>query len=467
MNNAIFLDRDGTINHEVDNLKDIRQLRLLPYVAEAIRELNKKFLVIIISNQPVIARGWITEVELESIHDELIKRLKKQGAHIDAVYFCPHHPQANLRRYRKDCPDRKPRPGLIFKAAKDFNIDLKKSFFIGDTTVDIQTAKNAGVKSILVKTGYGGKDGKFTITSDFTAKNLTVAVNHIIQTNLKIPVSSDLGIPVSVSPRRRRGLDRTREGLSLERETGYQKSSGLQTQALILAAGKGTRLYPLTKKMPKVMIEVLGKPLIEHHILLLKKNGIKEIFINLYSFPKRVIDYFGNGKKFSVKISYSREDRKNSYHGPLLLGSAGSLHNFKDQLRDDFFVLYGDVFIDVNLKKMLAFHRQKKSLFTLVVHKAKHPKDSDLLEISSKGKVIKWLKVPHGKTSGVNNAGLYIINTKVIEFLPKRVPYDFARDFIPLLLKKIPVYAYETNEVMMDMGTPERYNKLLKMLQKS
>lgn len=180
MKKAVFLDRDGTINKEVDNLRKINQLRLLPNVIKAIRKLNQNnFLVIIVSNQPVVARGWITEKELAEIHKILMIRLEKQGAKIDAVYYCPHHPNANLRQYRKDCPDRKPNVGLIKKAVKDFNISLSDSFLIGDSTRDIKTAYNAGIKNILVRTGYAGKDKKFDVVSDFTAKNLLEAVSII------------------------------------------------------------------------------------------------------------------------------------------------------------------------------------------------------------------------------------------------------------------------------------------------
>ncbi len=177
MKKAVFLDRDGTINKEVDNLSNINQLRLLSNTAKAIRKLSQyNFLVIIISNQPVVARGWITEKRLAEIHQVLMMRLKKQGAKIDAIYCCPHHPNANLIQYRKDCFDRKPNIGLIKKAAEDFNISLRDSFLIGDSTVDIKTAYNAGIRSILVGTGYAGKDKKFDVSADYTAKNLLEAV---------------------------------------------------------------------------------------------------------------------------------------------------------------------------------------------------------------------------------------------------------------------------------------------------
>lgn len=180
MKKAVFLDRDGTINREVDNLKSIAQLRLLPASGNGIRLLNKNgFLVIIITNQPVVARGWLTEDKLLEIHKELKKRLKKKGANIDVIYYCPHHPNANIVKYRKDCPDRKPNTNLIKKAIKDFNISLTDSFFVGDSTRDMQTAKNAKIKSILVKTGYGGKDKKYIVKPDYIVSNLYQAAKLI------------------------------------------------------------------------------------------------------------------------------------------------------------------------------------------------------------------------------------------------------------------------------------------------
>ena len=227
-------------------------------------------------------------------------------------------------------------------------------------------------------------------------------------------------------------------------------------QAAILAAGKGTRLYPLTKNIPKVMIDIKGKPLLEYQLRLLKKYHLDNVYINLHAFPHVIQRYFGNGKKYGIKIEYALEKT--------LLGTAGALHNFKSKLKNDFFVLYGDVFMDVNLAKLLDFHKSKQALFTVVVHEAKHPLDSDLVEIDKNEKIINWIKLPHHKTSGLNSAGLYLINSSVLQYLPKNVPFDFAHDFIPLLLKKIPVFAFITEEMMMDIGTIARYNNLLKIL---
>lgn len=235
-------------------------------------------------------------------------------------------------------------------------------------------------------------------------------------------------------------------------------------QALILAAGEGKRLLPKTLKIPKVMIRVMGKPILEHQILLLRKYGIKDIFINLFANPLAVITYFGDGEKWGVNIVYSREDTNESYRGPMLLGSVGALHNFKDILGDIFFVLYGDVFFRIDLLKMIAFHKQKESLFTIAVHESLHPQDSDLVEFDKDKRITGWLKAPHGKKKGVNSAGLYLINSRVLNLLPQEVPCDFAHDFIPRLIRQISLFAYNTEELMMDMGTIERYNTLQHIL---
>lgn len=182
---AIFLDRDGTINKQVGDLVDVKQLRILPGTASAIKKLNRLgFLVVVITNQPVIARGWLTEKEVDAIHGVLIKRLGKKGAKLDAIYYCPHHPDAQVKKYRVFCRCRKPEIGLILRAAKKFGINLKKSFIVGDTVRwDVLAGKKAKMKTILVKTGVA-HDPKYNAKPDFVAKNLKEAV-LIIQKHAK------------------------------------------------------------------------------------------------------------------------------------------------------------------------------------------------------------------------------------------------------------------------------------------
>ena len=179
---AVFLDRDGTINLEVDVLRHVKQLRLLPGAAQAIKRLNGLgFLVVVVTNQPVVARGWLTEKEVDHIHVTLAERLLKRGAKLNAIYYCPHHPNANLKKYRIKCRCRKPNIGMVRKAVRELSIDLRASWMVGDGGRDVAAGKKAGLQTILVKTGYGGKDIDYGATPDFVARDLGAAVAIIKQ----------------------------------------------------------------------------------------------------------------------------------------------------------------------------------------------------------------------------------------------------------------------------------------------
>ena len=178
---AVFLDRDGVINEEDGIIRSIDQLRLLPGVGEAIARLNRADLpVIVITNQPVVARGWCTEAELGLIHDHLRDLLRPLGATLDAIYYCPHHENANDPAYRVVCDCRKPRPGLLKNAAKDFDLDLSRCVLIGDRTVDLEAARAAGAAAWLVRTGFGGEDGKCATIPDRTFADRAESVDAIL-----------------------------------------------------------------------------------------------------------------------------------------------------------------------------------------------------------------------------------------------------------------------------------------------
>lgn len=179
---AIFLDRDGTINKYMGFLRNIDQFELLPGAADAIKRINSSgYLAIVITNQPVIARGEVTVQELEEIHNKLETELGKQGAYIDALYYCPHHPDkgfdGEIEALKIDCNCRKPKPGLIFRAASEFNICLEDSWFIGDGKRDIQCGHNAGVKTVLLTSGESGF-GEFG--QDYSTERLRDAVEMIL-----------------------------------------------------------------------------------------------------------------------------------------------------------------------------------------------------------------------------------------------------------------------------------------------
>jgi D-glycero-D-manno-heptose 1,7-bisphosphate phosphatase len=155
---AIFLDRDGTINKYVGFLRNIDEFELLPGAAEAIKLINQSgYLAIVVTNQPVIARGEVSWEELHEIHRKMQTLLGKEGAYLDGIYICPHHPDKGFNgerpEYKFDCDCRKPKPGLLLQAAQDFNIDLSQSIMIGDSERDVEAGKNAGCKeSYLIGT---------------------------------------------------------------------------------------------------------------------------------------------------------------------------------------------------------------------------------------------------------------------------------------------------------------------------
>lgn len=152
---AVFLDRDGTINKYVGFLRDSSEVELLAGVAEAIKKINVSgYLCIVVTNQPVIARGEVTFAQLDEIHNKMETLLGLEGAYIDGLYVCPHHPhsgyEGEIPELKFDCDCRKPKPGMLLKAAEDFHIDLSQSYMIGDSEIDIVAGKNAGCKTVLV-----------------------------------------------------------------------------------------------------------------------------------------------------------------------------------------------------------------------------------------------------------------------------------------------------------------------------
>lgn len=183
---CVFLDRDGTVNQYRGLVYEDAALELEPGSAAAIRMLNEKgWLAIVVTNQPVVARGLCQISDVERIHRKLETLLGREGAYLDEICFCPHHPDKGYSgenpAYKVPCDCRKPQTGLIDSCTARFHIDLAQSWMIGDTTVDMQTGVNAGLHTALVQTGEAGKDGKYLCTPELTACNLFEAVEKIVK----------------------------------------------------------------------------------------------------------------------------------------------------------------------------------------------------------------------------------------------------------------------------------------------
>lgn len=185
MNKAVFLDRDGTINAEKNYLYKIEDFEFIKGALEAIRILNDNgYKVIVITNQAGIARGYYTEEDVKRLHEYIQNQLKKYKAHIDAFYYCPHHPTAGIGKYKIDCNCRKPKDGLFRIAISDLKIDVHKSFAVGDKVSDLKPALELEIDSILVETGYGSKEKNYIYDFNIVLKkDILSAVNYICKKN--------------------------------------------------------------------------------------------------------------------------------------------------------------------------------------------------------------------------------------------------------------------------------------------
>jgi D,D-heptose 1,7-bisphosphate phosphatase len=182
---AVFFDRDGTLNEDLGYISSPKDLRVFENTGPALRRLNEaEWKTVVITNQPVVARGEATFADLQEIHNRLETEMAKYHAYFDRIYFCPHHPdrgfEGEVPELKGPCACRKPEAGLIFQAAKELNVNLKESWMVGDSSADMQAAAAAGLCSILVQTGQAGKDGKYAFKADFVVRDFAEAVDCIL-----------------------------------------------------------------------------------------------------------------------------------------------------------------------------------------------------------------------------------------------------------------------------------------------
>ena len=188
-NRAIFLDRDGTLNEEDGYISSPERFRLYSFAAEAVRLINQSgWKAIVLTNQSGVARGYFTETTLIEIHERMEESLRSQGARIDAIYYCAHHPDYGSPPYRLDCDCRKPRPGLVERAARDFNLDLNRCYAVGDRYRDIEAGHALGARGVMVMTGFGREEYeterlRWPRQPDHAAEDLLEAVKWVLQNN--------------------------------------------------------------------------------------------------------------------------------------------------------------------------------------------------------------------------------------------------------------------------------------------
>lgn len=225
-------------------------------------------------------------------------------------------------------------------------------------------------------------------------------------------------------------------------------------QTVIMAGGKGTRIASVNAEVPKPMLEVCGKPILEHQIEVLKRQNLTDIILVIGYLGSVIRDYFQDGSKYGVHISYIEEKE--------LLGTAGSFYYLKDIIQDDFFLLNGDLIFDVDLHRFMNFHKEKHALATLFTHPNNHPYDSGLIIANEDGTITKWIhkEEERGFLRNRVNAGIHIISPMVLERFTELKKTDLDREVLKPLIPSGRVYAYDSPEYVKDMGTPERYRQV-------
>ena len=187
MRRAVFLDRDGTVCEDVGYLDRSRNLQVFPWAADAIRKLNQAGLhAVLVTNQSGVARGYFSEELIHETHDQLQTALASGGARLDAIYYCPHHPEGTIPFYSRDCECRKPGLGMLEQAAQEYNLDLRTCFVVGDKQSDLETAFRAQAQAVLVLSGRGTETyqgrAEWLHQPDYVARDLSDAADWILKT---------------------------------------------------------------------------------------------------------------------------------------------------------------------------------------------------------------------------------------------------------------------------------------------
>lgn len=230
-------------------------------------------------------------------------------------------------------------------------------------------------------------------------------------------------------------------------------------KAMILAAGEGTRLRPLTEDRPKPMLDVAGRPLLEHTIAWLRHYGFTEIAINLHYRPDIVINHFGDGAAFGINITYSLEEEP--------LGTAGGVKRIVGFFDAPFVLVYGDVLTDLDLKALVDFHfaQPVEPHVSMSLYHVPNPWECGIVDLNAQGRVTRFVEKPPREDlfSHLASAGVVIIDPAVLEYVPENTVYDFGRDLFPKLLRLgTPLYGWPLPDTtyLVDIGTPEKYNKV-------
>jgi NDP-sugar pyrophosphorylase family protein len=226
----------------------------------------------------------------------------------------------------------------------------------------------------------------------------------------------------------------------------------INMKAMILAAGEGTRLRPLTLTLPKALLPIGRNPLIEHQLYWLKSHGIQEVIINLHHFGERIKNLLGDGSHFGMKICYSPEKSP--------LGTAGGVRNASHCFDSTFVVVYGDVLTNFDLSAMVKFHQQKNAMATLAIFEPQNACAVGIVELNEDRRILSFVEKPQSPIASLANGGIYVLEREVLSYIPEQAFSDFAYDVFPKLIQLcLPLYGYvlKPNDYLIDIGTPDKY----------
>ncbi len=228
-------------------------------------------------------------------------------------------------------------------------------------------------------------------------------------------------------------------------------------KGMIMAAGVGTRLHPLTKDIPKPMVPIAGRPLMEHIIHLLRIHGFTQLVANLHYLPQTIQNYFGDGSRFGVNLKYSYE--------PDLMGTAGGVKNNQDFLDETFVVVSGDALTDINLAAFLDFHKQKGAIASIALKPMEEVERFGVVIVDSDGRITSFQEKPKKEEalSNLVNTGVYIFEPEIFNYIPGEEVYDFGKNLFPRLAAEgAPFYGYVTQDYWCDVGNLEAYSQAQK-----
>ena len=226
-------------------------------------------------------------------------------------------------------------------------------------------------------------------------------------------------------------------------------------KALVLCAGEGQRLRPLTNDRPKPMLSIGDRPLLERIVVLLRQHGITDIAINLHYKPLSIVNHLGEGSQWGVHIRYSYEEE--------LLGSAGAARRLAPYLKDaPFVVFYGDLFTDLNLGRLLVSHKQGNAWVTMGLYTVDNPTACGIVELDRENRVTRFMEKPQADEvfSRLANAGVFVVEPQVLDLIPPETTFDFGHDLFPRMLsQELPIQGYVIEQLLIDIGTKRNYER--------